>query len=81
MSNVWCASPKARPEALRRAMLGELVPASDCSSETVVYQYALAKRLGLIGSPNIITDDGEIIGGYLTPDQLLERLQATGPTK
>jgi Thioredoxin-like domain len=81
MTNVWCASPKDRPDALRRAMLGEVIPSSDCNSESVTYQYALAKRLGLMGSPNIIADNGEVIGGYLTPEQLLARLQAPATTQ
>src|SRR5262249_10997008 len=82
MSNIWCARPSDRPDAFRRGMLGEHVPTTDCRSESVLYQFALAKRLGLAASPSIINDDGEILGGYSTPDRLLAQLQASStPTK
>lgn len=82
MSNIWCAQPQDRPDAFRRGMLGEHIAATDCRSESVLYQYALAKRLGLAASPSIINDDGEILGGYSTPDRLLAQLQErSAPTR
>ena len=34
------------------------------------------QRLGLEGTPMILTDDGRLLGGYLPPDALLQRLDA-----
>lgn len=73
MADVWCAVD--RKAAFKRAMLNETVPAVSCSFDTVLHHYALAKKLGFTGSPTILTDDGVIIGGYLTPNQLRDRLQ------
>lgn len=74
MKSVWCAVD--RKEALKRALLGAASPPSgDCKRETVMYHYALAKKLGLFGAPSMLADNGELIGGYLTPTQLLARLR------
>jgi protein-disulfide isomerase len=74
LKNVWCATPNERPGALKKAMLGEPVPEASCNSRSVVYQYATARKLGLFAAPTIMTDQGEIIGGYLTPSELLTKL-------
>jgi hypothetical protein len=76
LKSVWCADPGERPEALKKAMLGDL-PTVACDNRSVVYQYATAKKLGLFAAPTIMTDQGEIIGGYLTPAELLAKLQQT----
>lgn len=73
MSNVWCAAdPKA---SLKRAMANEPIAPAHCEKPIVAYQYALAKRLGIPGSPGIINENGELIGGYLPPKDLVTRLQ------
>jgi protein-disulfide isomerase len=75
LKSVWCTTPSERPEALKKAMLGEPVPEASCNGRSVVHQYATARKLGLFAAPTIMTDQGEIIGGYLTPAELLTKLQ------
>ena len=75
LKSVWCATPNERPEALKKAMLGDSLPDASCNGRSVVYQYATARKLGLFAAPTIMTDQGEIIGGYLTPSELLTKLQ------
>ena len=38
--------------------------------------YSLGRDVGLTGTPAIIMPDGTLMPGYVTPDQLLERLDA-----
>jgi len=75
LKDVWCAAPNDRPDALLRAMRGEAVPRAQCNGRSVVYQYAAGRKLGLFAAPTIMTDRGKIIGGYLTPAELLTKLQ------
>src|SRR5262249_40930744 len=72
MASIWCSSD--RKAAFKQALLGGPMPSSLCERDTVLLQYALGKKLGFIGSPTVVTDSGEVIGGYLTPDEMLERL-------
>jgi thiol:disulfide interchange protein DsbC len=69
---VWCA--KDRRDALTRAKKGEAVAGKSCqhASETVKAQYELGEDLGVEGTPAIFTQGGDYIGGFLTPDQIVQ---------
>jgi thiol:disulfide interchange protein DsbC len=69
---VWCSAD--RKEALTRAKLGQVVKASKCAPTPVRQTWELGKRLGVEGTPNIVLADGEVIPGYLPPQQLLAHL-------
>lgn len=73
MTDIWCA--RDRKGTFKRAMLKQPIAPASCEPNTVLYHYAIAKKLGLMGSPSVLMDDGDLIGGYLTPQQLLARLQ------
>jgi thiol:disulfide interchange protein DsbC len=68
---VWCS--KDRKAALTRAKRGETVAAAECDSP-VARDHQVGERVGVHGTPTILNEEGAIIGGYLPPLQLLERL-------
>lgn len=68
---VWC-SPDRR-EALTRAKRGENLKAARCDTP-VAAQYELGRKLGIHGTPGIITDTGEYLAGYMPPANLVEYL-------
>lgn len=70
---VWC-SPN-RNEALTRAKLDQPLEAKPCTNNPVARTYALGQDFGLQGTPAIVLADGEMIGGYLPPQQLLQELR------
>lgn len=73
MADIWCADD---PEsALRAAMLGGAVLRAQCPRPIVAFHYALAKQLDLSGSPSILNEKGDVIGGYLPPKDLLRALE------
>jgi thiol:disulfide interchange protein DsbC len=71
---VWCAED--RNLALTEAKLGGRVPEDGCESTPVQSHYDLGNLVGVRGTPSIFSESGEQLGGYLTPDQLLQRLEA-----
>ncbi|MDW8478922.1 MAG: thioredoxin fold domain-containing protein [Xanthomonadales bacterium] len=73
--SVWCSSDPR--DALTRAKAGEEIPARSCDNP-VLEDFELGKRIGINGTPAVITEDGVLIGGYLTPEQMLERLAQAG---
>jgi len=73
MVSVWCASD--RNKALTDAKDGKKdVPDRTCANP-VADHYALGQRLGLTGTPMIVTADGVVMPGYLPPDTLEETLK------
>jgi thiol:disulfide interchange protein DsbC len=73
MESVWCA--KDRREAMTRAKQGEPLTAVKCAGNLVANQFKLGEKLGVNGTPAILTEDGDYIGGYLPPDQMVARLE------
>ncbi|KGQ70423.1 protein-disulfide isomerase [Chelonobacter oris] len=72
MEAIWQA--KDRNEALDKAENGEL-PKALKTPDIVARHYALGRQYGVRGTPSIITDSGEMLGGYLPPKELLDVLQ------
>ena len=74
MRHIWCASN--RQQALTEANLHDRISDArlgDCA-KAIDSQYQLGVRLGVRGTPAIYTADGTQIGGYLTPEQMKQRL-------
>lgn len=71
--SVWCAAD--RNGALTAAKNGEPLPTKTDCSNPVESDYELGQKIGVSGTPAVITADGTQIGGYLPPDQMLARLQ------
>ncbi|MDN3682739.1 thioredoxin fold domain-containing protein [Vibrio tapetis subsp. quintayensis] len=77
MANIWCsADPKAAMDEvkLKRTLSNKPENAQKCV-ETIAQQHDLGAKLGVRGTPAIVVDGGNIVGGYLSPQDLLERLE------
>jgi thiol:disulfide interchange protein DsbC len=72
---VWCSTN--RNEALTLAKRGARVQAKACPNP-VAKHYALGRDFGLQGTPAIIGADGELIGGYMPPAELMQHLRQGG---
>jgi len=70
---VWCAAD--HNAALTRAKLGGDVPDATCADTPVEAHFALGQRVGVRGTPAVFSETGELLGGYLPPATLLERLE------
>jgi thiol:disulfide interchange protein DsbC len=71
--HVWCA--KDRAAALTQAKLGGSIPEESCDSTPVESHYNLGNLVGVRGTPAVYAATGELLGGYLPPDKLLEALE------
>ena len=70
---VWCSDN--RNDALTRAKLDQPLQTKPCANNPVARDYALGKSFGVEGTPSIVTSDGQLIGGYLPPAELLQELK------
>jgi thiol:disulfide interchange protein DsbC len=69
---VWCSAD--RRAALTAAKLDEPLTAKRCQPNPVAAQYELGRQIGLQGTPGIVTEQGDMLPGYMPPDVLLEQL-------
>lgn len=67
--SVWCA--KDRQKALTDAKSGKPVSPAICDN-AVERHYDLGQRMGVQGTPTLITDTGEELGGYVPAKQLVQ---------
>ncbi len=69
--SVWCADD--RQQAMTQAKNGIEIPRRECTNP-VASDFALGQQIGVDGTPAIYTGEGAYIGGYLSPQQMLQRL-------
>ena len=68
----WCSSyPK---ETMTQMKQGQEVAISLCKDHPVKKHYLLGQKIGITGTPAIIKPSGELLPGYLSPEELLSRL-------
>jgi len=69
--SVWCA--KDRNKALDMAKAGEEIEKKSCDNPISKHQ-ALATQLGIRGTPAIMTEDGQLLPGYVPSAKLIQEL-------
>jgi thiol:disulfide interchange protein DsbC len=75
--SVWCAGdPRA---AMTQAKLGAEPDPARCDNP-IAEQYQLGIDLGVSGTPSLLTAEGQMIPGYVPPEQLRERLDRLAET-
>lgn len=74
---VWCAADRA--EAIGVAKAGGDLEMKSCANP-VARHYQAGQDAGVTGTPTIIADDGEVIGGYRPAKQLLAILGVPAKT-
>ncbi len=75
---VWCADDQHT--ALTEAKLGSEPDPVQCDNP-VSEHYQLGKELGVTGTPALLTSSGQLIPGYVPPEQLRERLDSMASTQ
>lgn len=74
MSAIWCAPPKQRPELMNKAKRGARLSSVSCDSP-IQKELELGQRLGVRGTPSLITEDGRMVPGYLNVEQIRKLLK------
>jgi len=68
----WCSEdPKS---TLTKMNQGKDVQMSLCQDHPVETHFLLGQKIGITGTPAIIKSNGELLPGYLPPEELLNRL-------
>ena len=69
--SVWCSAD--RRKALTEAKLDRLPPPKTCTNP-IADDFKLGQRLGIDGTPTVYAADGNYIGGYLSPADMIAKL-------
>ncbi|GAB2565366.1 DsbC family protein [Dyella jejuensis] len=72
MVSIWCSAD--RNDAFTAAKKGGEVKAATCKNP-VKDQFDLGLKLGVTGTPAVYAEDGTLIGGYLSPPDMLEAVK------
>ncbi|GAA5120722.1 bifunctional protein-disulfide isomerase/oxidoreductase DsbC [Alloalcanivorax gelatiniphagus] len=74
MRHIWCDAKPA--QALTAAKLNDSISDADLGdcAEAVDRDYKMGLDFGVRGTPAIYTAEGQQLGGYVTPEQLRQRL-------
>ncbi|PHM61643.1 bifunctional protein-disulfide isomerase/oxidoreductase DsbC [Xenorhabdus ishibashii] len=76
MQSIWCSATPNK--SLNSVFKGEKVsPIQDCKTD-IAKQYQLGLQFGIQGTPAIVLKDGSVLGGYLSPKDLLAELERNG---
>ena len=72
LATAWCADNKQ--ETLTNMKNRQSVPENVCAGNPVADQYLLGQKMGVRGTPAMITDTGKMIPGYQSADDLMVTL-------
>ncbi|MBF7690024.1 DsbC family protein [Acinetobacter pollinis] len=72
MESIWCS--KDRQAAFASVVKGENIPQTQCQNP-VKSQYALGLNIGVNGTPAVYSQDGHYLGGYLSADDIVKKLE------
>ncbi len=70
--SVWCADDKLK--AMTDAKSGKSMDSKKCDNP-IASDYSLGQRIGVTGTPAVYSADGTLVGGYLPPAQMKQRLE------
>ena len=74
MVGAWCSTnPKKSITYLKD---GKKLDLNICDSQPVSKHYAIGKKIGITGTPAIISSEGELFPGYYSPQDLLDKLKS-----
>ncbi|ENW22657.1 hypothetical protein F926_00056 [Acinetobacter haemolyticus NIPH 261] len=71
MQAIWCSTD--RKAAFEQAIQDQPVASAECKNP-VRDQYQLGLSMGVNGTPAIYNVEGEYLGGYMTADEIVQRL-------
>ena len=69
---VWCSADRQR--ALTQAKSDQALPEADCDASIVRRHFETGLRMGVGGTPAIVTEDGQFISGYKSATDLAAML-------
>ncbi|MDX9873482.1 MAG: DsbC family protein [Spongiibacteraceae bacterium] len=77
IASAWCS--KDQQTAMTRLKRRESIPINVCSDNPVAEQFALGGRMGVEGTPALITESGTLLPGYLPAPKLAQALGLAEP--
>ena len=73
MVSAWCSdNPK---QTLTKLKKGKDLKLAFCDTQPVAKHYTIGQKIGISGTPAIVTKLGELLPGYYPPNELLEKLK------
>ena len=74
MVGAWCSENMKL--SLTKLKNNKEVSVNFCDNQPVSKHYAIGNKLGVTGTPAIFSSDGRLFPGYLSPEDLLIKLES-----
>lgn len=72
LKRVWCAEDKAKALTIGKGLATGSLPLGNCDNSSLVDEsYAMAKKIGVVGTPAIFKPNGQHIKGYVPYAKLI----------
>jgi thiol:disulfide interchange protein DsbC len=72
IASAWCAEDPR--DAITRLKSRQEIPDNVCPGNPVADQFMLGQQAGVRGTPALVLESGEMIPGYVSADELVERM-------
>ena len=72
--SAWCNEDPH--SSITELKLGKEIEINLCSSNPVIEHFNLGQKIGISGTPSILTAEGKMIPGYVSPKELFELLNS-----
>ena len=73
MAGAWCS--KDPKQAMTDLKNDKKMNLEFCDEQPIARHYIIGQKLGINGTPAIITPDGDLIPGYVSPEELLLQIK------
>ena len=73
VASAWCAEDPQ--DALTKLKQRQNIPENVCADNPVAKQFQIGQQIGLSGTPALVFEDGQLIGGYVEPARLKDMLE------
>lgn len=73
MVGAWCSFDSKK--AITNLKNGKNPSLDFCDSQPVAKHYAIGKKIGITGTPAIVTEEGQLLPGYYSAEDLLKKLK------
>ena len=72
IASAWCSSNPREAITILKNL--ESIPDNVCSDNPVADQFMLGQRVGVRGTPAMVLEDGQMLPGYMTADDIVTRM-------
>lgn len=73
---IWCAADQKQAMNESMSVAGKVITEKAQCPNPIASYFEIVRKLAVTGTPTVIAENGALLGGYLTPEGMKQRLDA-----